>query len=370
MSTPAGPGSGAGQVPGPIFVVGSMRSGSTLLRLVLDSHPNIAVGPESGFMGALLATKEIPNWKFGKAWYERFGWTEEELDQRLREFFDGIFRRYAAGEGKQRWGEKTPFHTEHMATMAQVFPDSVFVGIVRHPGAVAASLRKNFHYAFEDAVSYWAATNLTMVRGGAGLGDRFLICRYEDLVLDGEPPLREMLAFLGEPWSADVLEHHRVQREKGAPRLTDGGTITRAPVDAARVDQWTDTLTPADRRVLAQMTRLAGFFGYEPLEALRRRPIAAGSPRQWTLTGSEVAARLAGMELLDVGPLPAQPAADLDAAQLAARLARVERTLARVRTRRLVRAGDALRRVQKGRSLHDVRSAWSLLRGARPEGEA
>jgi hypothetical protein len=118
------------------------------------------------------------------------------------------------------------------------------------------------------------------------------------------------------------------------------------------------------------MAQFAGFFRYEPLEARRRRPIAAGSPRQWTLTGSEVAARLAGSELVDVGRLPAQPAADLDAAQLAARLARVERTLARVRTRRLVRAGDALRRVQKGRSLHDVRSAWSLLRGARPEGEA
>ena len=51
----------------PIFIVGSMRSGSTMLRLILDSHPNIAVPPETGFMGAVAATKVIPNWRFRRA---------------------------------------------------------------------------------------------------------------------------------------------------------------------------------------------------------------------------------------------------------------------------------------------------------------
>ena len=54
---------------GPIFVVGSMRSGSTMLRLILDSHPRIAVPPETGFMGAVSATKRIPEWQFGEGWY-------------------------------------------------------------------------------------------------------------------------------------------------------------------------------------------------------------------------------------------------------------------------------------------------------------
>ena len=128
-----------------------MRSGSTMLRLILDSHPRLAVGAETGFMGALLAAKAIPSWKHGRDWYRRIDWSEEEFDARLRDFYGGMFERYAAAQGKPRWGEKTPFHTEHIEAMAHFFPTSVFVGIVRHPGAVAASLRKNFHYRYPEA---------------------------------------------------------------------------------------------------------------------------------------------------------------------------------------------------------------------------
>lgn len=46
--------------PGPIFIVGSMRSGLTMLRLILDSHPHIAIGPETGFMSGLAGVKKVP----------------------------------------------------------------------------------------------------------------------------------------------------------------------------------------------------------------------------------------------------------------------------------------------------------------------
>ena len=58
----------------PIFIVGTMRSGSTLFRLILDAHPNIAIGEETGFMGALVATRRIPNWPHGRCWFECIGW--------------------------------------------------------------------------------------------------------------------------------------------------------------------------------------------------------------------------------------------------------------------------------------------------------
>src|SRR3954453_9658517 len=158
----------------PIFVIGSMRSGSTLLRLILDSHPNISVSEETGFMGALAATKRIPNWQHGQGWYERLGWTEKEMDGWLRAFYSELFERRALSHGKQRWGEKTPFHFEHIAQMATVFPDSVFVGIVRHPGAVVHSLTRKFHYGIEDATAYWDSTNKEILRRGLELGgDRF-----------------------------------------------------------------------------------------------------------------------------------------------------------------------------------------------------
>jgi hypothetical protein len=362
---------GAETAPGPVFVVGSMRSGSTMLRLILDSHPHIAIGSETGFMGALLATKDIPSWSFGKGWYERLGWTEAEMDARLREFYSGMFQRHAAGQGKQRWGEKTPFHTVHMAAMAQVFPDASFVGIVRHPGAVAASLRKRFHYTFPEALDYWSATNVAMVRAGADLGSRFALCRYEDVVLEGEPVLREVMSFLGEPWSPLVLEHHRVQREKGAPRAAEGSTITSDPIDAKRAVQWAHGATEEDYRDLDRARELAAFFGYDPVDPVLREPLTGpGSDRTWTATGHDVALRRRAWEgRVDFNFSPPPLIVDASPQELAAQLARAEAALARVRSRRAVRLVDAVRKVQHGRSWDDVRAGWSLVRhGRRDDG--
>lgn len=355
--------------PGPVFVVGSMRSGSTLLRLILDSHPHIAIGAETGFMGGLRAAKDIPRWKFGKGWYERLGWTEAEFDARLREFYAGLFQRFAAEQGKPRWGEKTPFHTEYIAEMSRIFPDAVFVGLVRHPGAVASSLRATFHYGFGEALAYWSDTNLRLVRSGSELADRFVLLRYEDLVLEGEPVLRDLLAWLGEPWHPDVLEHHRVQREKGAPRAAEGRTITRDPVDADRAVQWVRELTEPDRHALDGVTALAGFLGYQPRDPdLRERP---SEGVRWLVDGVELARRrLRWQDRLSFDARPATALPEGDAEELAARVAHLEGVLARVRSRRAVRVADAMRTVQHGRSLDDVRRAWTLLRSPRYDGRA
>lgn len=348
---------------GPIFVLGSMRSGSTMLRLILDSHPHIAVPPETGFMRAASATKRIPEWQFGEGWYERLGWTESELDQRLRCFYEELFGRYAAEQGKSRWGEKTPFHTSHIEEMGRLFPDAAFVGIVRHPGAVASSLRRRFHYGFADALAYWSDTNRDLLRGGIALGDRFALCRYEDLVQDGEPVLRRMLAFLGEPWAAEVLEHHRVQRAKGAPRAVEGSTVTSAPVDPKRADAWSATVDVEDRRELRRIAGLAAFLGYD-VDPDRADPAPLPWDRIGIVTGTDLARRhLDAPEIsLEVDRRP--HLVDASVEELAARLMRAEAALARVRGRRAVRVVDALRKVQHRRSLADVGAAWRVLQGA------
>ena len=364
--SPPEEGEQAGASP-PIFVVGSMRSGSTMLRLIIDSHPNIAIGPETGFMRALLATKTIPNWKFGDGWYRRLGWTEAEVDARLRTFYGEMFQRHATQQGKRRWGEKTPFHTAHMTSMAQVFPDAVFVGIVRHPGAVAVSLRDSFNYAFPDALSYWAATNLDMIRAADELGDRFVLCHYENLVGKSEEVLRELVTWLGEPWSPDVLAHHRVQREKGAPRVVEGATSTRERIDATRAGSWLHSMTPADSEALEGAAPLAAFLGYDGLglsPQLRSEPGVGG--RRWLADGAELGRRRTlWATRVDFDERPVTLSIDASADELAARLAQVEHALARTRARRAVRVSEAVRKVQRGRSLQDVREAWGVLRGLR-----
>lgn len=333
----------------PIFVVGAMRSGSTLLRLILDAHPHIAISEETAFMGAVAATKAIPNWRYGREWYGRLGWDEPELDARLREFYSGMFERFAAAQGKQRWGEKTPLHSRHIGEMSRIFPDAVFVGIVRHPGAAVASLRRNFKFGVADAAAYWEGLNAEMLRAGAALGDdRFALVRYEDLVRHPEPTLREMMDWLGEPWSDDLLRHNEVQTAKGAPRLVDGRTSTREPIRAERADRWLESMSTADRAtVLAQTAPLARFLGYDPSGALEPAPIVAPGPtaRRMVLTGHGLAQRL--QEPQHAVPLDARPemlvAEELGADELLRRLQQAEYSLARIRSRRTVRFVEAVR---------------------------
>jgi hypothetical protein len=333
-------------MPRPIFIVGTMRSGSTLLRLILDGHPDIAIGEETGFMGAVAATKAIPNWRYGREWYGRLGWTESELDERLRDFYSGMFERFAERQGKKRWGEKTPLHSEHIASMSTIFPDAVFVAIVRHPGAVASSLKKRFHYSVPEGATYWSGTNAEIVRRGAELGDdRFALVRYEDVVTSPEPTLRSLVDWLGESWSDDLLRHHDVQAAKGAPRLVDGSTSTREPIRPERADAWREALSPEETAELADRTAgLAPLFGY----AVGPEPDGSATTEPYGLvTGG-------GLAGLVPPPSPAGDpeggaplVASMSPEDMAERIKVLERSLHRIRSRPVVRAADAVRRVQK-----------------------
>jgi hypothetical protein len=270
-----------------------------------------------------------------------------------------MFERHARSQGKSRWGDKTPFHTSHMAEMAQVFPDAAFVGIVRHPGAVAASLHRSFHYAFDDAVAYWCDLNRQMLGAADELGDRFTLCRYEDLVTDSEGVLRELMPAIGEEFDAALLRHHEVQKAQGAPKLTDGSTSSRDAIDARRAERWADEITADQRDALAAAFPLGDVFGYTRTGV---EAFPAGTGR-WTASGKELALRCAEHPgVLDRDGLTVQPAFDADPAELARRLAQVEAALARTRARRAVRLADAARRVQRGRTWADVKAAARMLR--------
>lgn len=279
---------------GPIFVIGSMGSGTTLLRLILDSHPNIAIAQETGFMRAVLAQKWIPFWKFGGEWYSRLGWTEDELDGELQKFYDSVFGRFAREQGKQRWGDKSPYHVWHLEQAARVFPNAVFVATVRHPGAVTASVHKRFKYALPRAMYHWVRVNLELTYQAAQLGDRLALCRYEDIVLEPEATLREMLTWLDEPWSADVLEHHKVHSQRGTPSQVEGRTRSDRPISTEHLGKWATVLDDRARARLRDQTSLAEFYGYDVDDPQPRRswPPGDGSWRR-IVTGTDIAKRMA-----------------------------------------------------------------------------
>ncbi len=275
----------------PIFIVGAMGSGTTLLRLMLDSHENIAIPPETGFMRGYDALRFTPFKWSGRNWTGRLGWSEEELDEELRGLYDRLFMRYAEQHGKRRWGEKTPLHTWHVADLARLFPDARFVAVVRHPYGSIASNMSRFRSRLARAAAQWMQPCRELAAQAARLPDRCVIVRYEDLVRQPEPLLRELLEWLEEPWDPAVLEHHSVQGQRGGKLVVEGRSRADDPVDETRVAKWTKSMLAEHRKWLEErVAPLAAFYGYDLEDPAALAPLAdGGSP---LLHGAEAAARI------------------------------------------------------------------------------
>lgn len=272
----------------PIFVIGSMGSGTTLLRLMLDSHPNIMIAQETGFMRSVMAQYYVPFWKFGGEWLDRIGMSEAELDESCRAFYDDVFSKAAAKRGASRWGDKTPYHVHHMELAARVFPDAQFIATVRHPGAVANSVGR-FKWDWNKGIEHWTHSNQNMVDAGVNLGDRFHLIRYEDLVTDTEPVLQEVLNFLEEPWKDEVMSHHEVQ----SGGVAEGGTRSNDPVDTARMSKWLSTVNDKQLARLVKRTESqARLFGYDPADPIPTTPLALPGSDLVGVTGDGLRERL------------------------------------------------------------------------------
>jgi sulfotransferase family protein len=288
---------------GPIFIVGSLGSGSTLLRLMLDSHEHIAIPQETGFLRLALAHEWVPYWHFGGEWHEHLDLTDEDNDRSLATYFGGMFEAYASARGKQRWGEKTPFHVWHVDRALRLFPDAVFVGIVRHPGGTATSLHERFRYPWTKAIRHWVRSNKRLVHEAVRRPERFCLVRYEDLVTEPETTMRALLDWLGEPWSPAVLAHHDIQRRSGAPRVVEGHTRSDAPIDPDRPQRWASVVTDDVRaRLRGRAAPMATFLGYDVDRPDPVRPL--GSLPGIAVGADIVAARAADISGVDWSLVP------------------------------------------------------------------
>ena len=117
------------------FVVGMNRSGTTLLRMMLDAHPELAIPAETHFVPELIAraeagteTAQLIGDVIGSRAWDDFGIEPEQLRARAQALSDGgvagVLRAFyelcAEREGKPRWGDKTPVYVAHMRTIGAV----------------------------------------------------------------------------------------------------------------------------------------------------------------------------------------------------------------------------------------------------------
>lgn len=211
--------------PRPIFIVGCQGSGTTLLRLILDSHPNISCGPETRFLPDFARITSDANWPH----MAQYGFPKAYWHEKIAGLFDTVQHDYAVRRGKTRWADKTPRYALSLDYIDALFPTCQVVHVIRDGRDVVASHRDRWGLLSAcKAVRKWPLYIRTARSAGARLpADRYIEVRYEDLVTDTEPTVRRLLDFLGEPWDDAVLAHearpHDVQ-----PRYADLTASRRA----------------------------------------------------------------------------------------------------------------------------------------------
>lgn len=246
--------------PGPIFVVGAPRSGTTLLRTMLNRHPRIGLCDETFFFYYVYARRRA----FGDLTRERnrrrlaecyiatdrirsLGLDEAALTTALvREghsypaFFRTLMRFFAMAHGKLHCGEKTPDHALLTETLCSWYPDCRIIHLLRDPRDVVASLVR-MPWGSNSVVANARRWVRCTVGGQLCNGrENHLLVRYEQLVRQPERELTRVCGFLGESFQPVMLE---AQPSTGTGKWWF--ERARGEITTERLEKWRDELSPS-----------------------------------------------------------------------------------------------------------------------------
>lgn len=271
----------------PIFIVGMSRSGTKLMRAALAAHPRIAIAPGTHLLNYWMPRHETAELQ-DKLDFERFwsGFVDcpqfrnleldaDTLHDRLlangvptfKTLFSTLLREYAQRCGKPRWGETTPVHHQCVENLLEWYPNARIIYMLRDPRAVVASLLDApwTTSGLEFHAARWRDSTRTLLRWESD--ERICGVHYEALVIEPEPLLRKVCAFLEEPFDPALLTHSeaslttRVNHEKwGRHHLSDA----LGPIRTDRLTKWQLRLTPDQVAIVEYLTRKGMLrYGYE-----------------------------------------------------------------------------------------------------------
>jgi protein-tyrosine sulfotransferase len=293
-----------------IILLGAPRSGTTLLRRLLNWHPDISCGGETFLLTAaarfLRADSIADGIDYGVlGGLQAAGFSEERVLGDLRALVTRYLEEMAARDGKRVWAAKTAIDSFYVAEIEKLFAGRArFVCLLRHGLDVAISLKDlsdaNEMYLRElhDYIVRWPRPLEAFAHAWAdvttallGLAERqpestFLL-RYEDLVADPAAELRELTDFLGLAPGASMLAALTEDRPAG---LGDWKTFARTGIDAASIDRWQALGDAAQARLAPIVNPVLARSGYPEIVA-GAPPTPAQAMRRYELSMSLQASR-------------------------------------------------------------------------------
>jgi protein-tyrosine sulfotransferase len=271
----------------PVFILTASRSGSTLLRVMLDSHPRLACPPEtmitSACMQLAMTCDVLENAGSASLAADDSGTLPAAIRATVRAAVDRAYGPYLAHRGKQRWCDKSLDSYMHAELMAQVYPEAKFICLFRHCMDVIASgveacpwgLQR---YGFDPFVaqhpgnsvaavgSYWLSCAQAILSFGEDHPGSCHQVRYEDLVTAPEETVAGILSFLGEQQVPGITQAcFDTPHEVNGP--ADEKLWFTSAVTAGSIGR--GTIVPASalpKPVRGPINEVLGRLGYRPVD--------------------------------------------------------------------------------------------------------
>ncbi|XP_047234673.1 protein-tyrosine sulfotransferase 1-like [Girardinichthys multiradiatus] len=257
-----------------IFIGGFPRSGTTLMRVMLDAHNAVRCGEETRVIPRLLAMRAT----WSRSVKERLrldeaGVTDQVLDSAVRAFLLEVI--VGHGEPAPRLCNKDPFALKSLSYLARIFPKAKFVLMLRDGRATVHSMisRKVTISGFDltsyrDCLTKWSSALETMFSQCQAAGEaRCLPVPYEQLVLHPEQEMRKLLHFLELQWDPSVLHHEELIGKAGGVSLSRVERSTdqvMKPVNTEAISKWVGNIPPDVIKDMAEIAPMLARLGYSP----------------------------------------------------------------------------------------------------------
>jgi protein-tyrosine sulfotransferase len=265
--------------PVPIFVLCYARSGSTLLRYVLDTHAEVSAPPE---LHLLLAGRQLV-WLFAHT----AGAPNTQLDERsrdayavekAREVLTTVMTDYARRCGKRIWAEKSVSSVDCLDVLDKLYPRARLLCLHRHPldtiaSCMEAAQSRQGLFGFEPYAArtpgeplngladYWIDKSRRLLQCERERPERCFRIRYEQLVTDTAATLPALFAFLGLEWDEKMVE--RIFSTPHAPGPGDSKILSAARIESRSVGRGqllqVDAISPQRRKRLAELMMDIGY---------------------------------------------------------------------------------------------------------------
>jgi len=236
----------------PIYIIGTERSGSNLMRVILNAHPNIDVphpphlmkyfgdlaqgygdltqeGPRRDLVADVLRLirTHISPWEIAI--------DAEEVVQNSTDLMGvvgAIYDQHLRFTGKRRWGCKSTFMVHHVDAALARDPAAKFIWLVRDPRDVAASSKKSVFSPCHPLLTarLWRVQQEEALHVAETHADSILRLRYEDLLAQPEVSIRMVCDFLGEDFVPALLNHEQTQAAQQGAQLSASWKNTAAPI--------------------------------------------------------------------------------------------------------------------------------------------